>query len=363
LKPVLYLIANSEIGGAENATFTIMSNHKNYLPHAIFFSDGPMVERCKAAGIITTVLKSSVRLRKPWTFPLAAREISLYIRKNNIILIHSCMSYAYLVGAIAARLTKTTSVLFHHGPYGGKLDDFANRIGAPTLLTNSDFMVGRIKEKTGNIAFKIPLGISADNFKGNAESILKKPKGSRFVTCIGRIDRNKGQLTAIEGMKNLLKEDKTLRLVLIGSSLPGLESGYLSELKNSVFKNGIEDKVIFIESQKNIFPYLELTDIFLHCSFEEAHGLVILEAMSKGVPVVATNVGGIPEIIEEGVSGLLYEAGNGSMLGDKVEVLLQDEVLRKRLGEAGQEFSAENYSIENTIVAVEEVYKKILPTD
>jgi glycosyltransferase involved in cell wall biosynthesis len=94
-------------------------------------------------------------------------------------------------------------------------------------------------------------------------------------------------------------------------------------------------------------------------SIYEAFGIVLLEAMACGKPVVASNVGGIPFVVEEGKTGLLFESGNVEDLADKIVTILKDEELREKMGEAGRE-RAKEFTWDKIAERTVEVYKEIL---
>ena len=126
---------------------------------------------------------------------------------------------------------------------------------------------------------------------------------------------------------------------------------------------GIEDRVIFlgyIEDSK-LPEVFRMADIFVLPSVtSEAFGIVVLEAMASGVPVIATNVGGIPEIVKENEAGLLVPPGNELELRNAIQRLLQEEKLRRWYGSNGRRAVEEKYSWDRVVVKIEKTYEEVL---
>ncbi|MDK2854603.1 MAG: hypothetical protein PWQ92_1497 [Thermococcaceae archaeon] len=104
-----------------------------------------------------------------------------------------------------------------------------------------------------------------------------------------------------------------------------------------------------------------MADVFVLPSVSsEAFGIVVLEAMASGVPVVATDVGGIPEVVKENEAGLLVPPGNELELREAIQKLLNDEELRKQYGSKGRKAVEEKYSWDKVVVEIEKIYEEIL---
>lgn len=109
---------------------------------------------------------------------------------------------------------------------------------------------------------------------------------------------------------------------------------YEAYLRNMIAKLNVQRQVKFLGSvsREEKWKLYGLSDLFVLPSIHEALGLVILEAMSIGLPVIASNVGGIPEVVKEGYNGLLFEPSNWKDLADKITLLLNDDEMRERIG-------------------------------
>jgi L-malate glycosyltransferase len=143
------------------------------------------------------------------------------------------------------------------------------------------------------------------------------------------------------------------RLLLVGDGPDRVKAHDTAE------REGILDRVLFLGKQNSVSELLSCTDLFLLPSEMEAFGLVALEAMACGVPVVATRTGGIPEVVEDGVSGYLAPVGDVEAMGDAAVSLLEDPAAWQRFSEAARH-GAEHFSAERVVAEYESFYTEVL---
>jgi L-malate glycosyltransferase len=143
------------------------------------------------------------------------------------------------------------------------------------------------------------------------------------------------------------------RLLLIGD---GPDSG---RAQDTAAEQGVLERVIFLGKQNSVAELLSCSDLFLLPSENEAFGLVALEAMSCGVPVIATRTGGIPEVVDDGVSGYLAPVGDVAHMADAAITLLSDSMLWQRFSEAARE-GARRFSAEHVVTQYETFYSEVL---
>ena len=126
---------------------------------------------------------------------------------------------------------------------------------------------------------------------------------------------------------------------------------------------GIRQKVKFVGYVDNPFPLLAQSDIYICSSRFEGLPLSVIEAMALGIPSVATKVGGIPSIIQDGYTGLLVEPEDSDAIANAVLTLIENPKLRKKIGENGRSFVLKNFDIEKTAKEYEKIYFEILSQD
>jgi len=266
---------------------------------------------------------------------------------------------------------------------------YAEKLGIPRVLTNHSIPAGKhdgyFWETVGNLAYPvryyinkaevviavskaaanfisffvdyapikiIPNGIDTSKFKPNFDKENKELR----ILFVSRLVHRKGPHLLIRAFKRVIKKFDNVSLTFVGS---GYMKGTLEELAMSL---NITNKIKFLgdvpdESLPQVYSE---SDIFVLPSLHaESFGLVLLEAMASGLPVVATNVGGIPEVLEDGKEGFLVKPDERS-IADALIKLLEDENLRKAMGKNGRKKAVEKYDWKNVGEKIEETYKELL---
>ncbi|MBR42887.1 MAG: N-acetyl-alpha-D-glucosaminyl L-malate synthase BshA [Gemmatimonadetes bacterium] len=151
-----------------------------------------------------------------------------------------------------------------------------------------------------------------------------------------------------------IQERVPARLVMVGD---GPDRPKVSQLAREL---DIEDRVLFLGKRQAVEDLLSYADLFLLPSEEESFGLAALEAMASGAPVIATRAGGIPEVVEDGVSGRLLDVGDVTGMAEAGIRLLEDKDLRERMSSAGLEVAQSRYSTEIVVPQYEAYYERVL---
>lgn len=167
--------------------------------------------------------------------------------------------------------------------------------------------------------------------------------GELIITSIGSLIPRKGMNVLIKAAKYVIENVPRARFVIIGG---GNKDGYLKLAEDL----GIKDKVILTGLIKD-YPYhiLKATDLFVSASFAESFGLSIAEAQILGIPVVATEVGGVPEVVQDGKTGVLVSSGDSKSLAEAMTKVLCSKELRKEFSEAGKEWVREQFNLEDKV--------------
>lgn len=170
------------------------------------------------------------------------------------------------------------------------------------------------------------------------------------VGAASRLVPQKGLLNLIRTVAALCPEFPRLRLEIAGSG------PQLAELETEVAKQGLADRVRFTGWQQDLRAMFQDWDIFAMPSLEEGFGMAALEAMAEGLPVVATSIGGLPEIIEEGKTGYLVTPSDVTALADRLRLLLADKARRVEMGTAGRERARVYFSRDRMVAGISEIY-------
>ena len=174
------------------------------------------------------------------------------------------------------------------------------------------------------------------------------------IGTVGRFVAEKGQIFLVRAMARLAKLFPGLKCVFIG------EGSLKSDLEHTARSLGIGENCIFpgvFDEIENVYP---LMDLFVLPSIREPFGLVVLEAMATGTPVVATAAGGPADFLRSGVNGMLVPPKNAGALAEAIAELLSDPARRKRIAAAGFRTAHQRFGIRRTVGEIERVYLSLL---
>jgi glycosyltransferase involved in cell wall biosynthesis len=174
---------------------------------------------------------------------------------------------------------------------------------------------------------------------------------------IGHICRRKGQIHLIRALPTVLAQLPQTRLLLVGCDQNAKMLPYISKVKQEARRLGVDGQVIFAGSRQDIPEILAALDLFALPSLEEGHPLAVLEAMACRTPVVASAVGGLPEMTCSGKTGVLVPPGNSQALAAALLRLLGDGDLRRRLSTGAQEVVRRQFSPMSQVPQIEAVLR------
>lgn len=294
-------------------------------------------------------------------FILSFIDIYIKVKIWNIDIIHSNSS-VISIGAYVAKLAKTKHV-WHIREMGEEhyCSQFDKGKDKSLKIMNkySDrilFISQTIANKYSNVFTKKKSKIIYDGVKINQYK-LNKNRNNRIpiLVLVGLLYKNKGQEIAIKAIFYLKKSiNKIVKLQIIGNG-----PAYY-ELKELVKKLNICDQVFFMGYQENVYNYLLKADIGLMCSQHEAFGLVTVEYMLAGLPVIGSNSGGTREIVIDNETGYLYEPGNYLDLSTKIEDLLSNQSRMKEFGLEGCKRAKSEFSIEKMGNEMKMIYESLI---
>jgi hypothetical protein len=296
--------------------------------------------------------------RAPRHFSLVARTIAELepdlVYANTITLPH------WVLGARRARVP----VVVHTHESDTRMHQvFAGALAAPLLAADCVIAVSnaakafltqaipRLRHRTVVVYNGLP--IPPDDFPPP----LTEPTAR--LSVIGRLNSNKGQDLAIATVHELARRGRDVRLELAGDTFAGYE-GTERALREAVRDLGLEEVVTFAGFCPDIWDLMRRTDIVLAPSRTDSLPLVVIEAMLARRPVVAARVGGIPELIEDGVTGLLVPGDDIPIMIERTEALLDDPAAARRLGDQARAAAVERFGDERFKGEVVEVVENVL---
>jgi N-acetyl-alpha-D-glucosaminyl L-malate synthase BshA len=203
----------------------------------------------------------------------------------------------------------------------------------------------------------IPNFICGCHYKRQPQSPLRDeltPNGEKLLVHVSNFRPVKRPVDCVEILARVRAQGANARLVMVGDGPERSATIYRAEQLN------VKDDVIFVGKQANIPGYLGVADVFLLPSELESFGLAALEAQACEVPVIATRIGGIPEVVSEGETGYLSDVGDVQKMSEDTLRLLGDEDLRRAFGEKGRELAIQRYSSDKIIPQYIAFYEKVV---
>ena len=192
------------------------------------------------------------------------------------------------------------------------------------------------------------------------ESPKKKAKPfedkKTIIASIGTLNEQKGMQYLIQAMPKVLREFPDSELIIIG------QGPYKTELEKLAKKMKLSSKIKLTGFVKDVYDELQHVDVYVQPSVSESFGLAILQAMSMGLPIVATNTGGIPEVVTSGKTGILVEAKKPEVLANGLLELIRDHKKAQKMGKLGAEDASIKFNLKDMIIDLETVYVNMAET-
>ena len=379
---ILYVNNSADLYGASRALLRILSplQARGFEPVVILPERGPLLERMEALGIKVVVepglsivdrasCKSFRFVSFLLCFPLSVLRLYRLIRRERIALVHTNTAVmpspalaAWLAGVPHVWHMREMFDEFRSGwkLYWRYLHAFSTRIPCMSEAIAAQFPN---RSKTCVLFDGLPLEeYPRAALNSRSEAKAKFQLGTApVIGCVGRIKFvRKGQEVLVQAAALLKQRGLAAKLLLVGAPAPGNEE-HGERLRNLIHDLGLDGDVVLTGELADPKPAYAAMDIFVLPSAQaEPFGLVVLEAMAMGCPVVATAIGGPLSIVAEGETGFLVPPGDAKALADKLEVLLRDNALRERMASAGRARLEDKFSFANTVNELEVLYSEVL---
>ena len=305
----------------------------------------------------------------------------LITQHADIIHVHSYGYFQVNAAAFVKKIRKIPLVITPHfhpawSMWGGdqrkKVRGFYDRVIAKPVLEAADIIIGvsrhEIEQMKASLEFDhgkvryIPNGIDFSRFENIPSGHLFRemysiPDTSPVILYTGRLAVNKGLDTLLTSFADVRKEFPDCYLCLVGD-----DQGMGDKLRRQANELGIQKNVVFTgHIEETVFrDAYGAADVFVLPSEYEAFGIVLLEAMACKVLCVGTRVGGVPEVIRDGIDGLLVEYKDARSLARSMIKLLSDVELREKMGEAGRERVRREFTWSSVVDRIEEVYRELV---
>jgi glycosyltransferase involved in cell wall biosynthesis len=205
--------------------------------------------------------------------------------------------------------------------------------------------------------------VAAAELSGNTSSIRKELRlrgNDRLIGLVGNLSPVKGQLELLRAFAKVRQQVPGAALLIVGSTLFNRDDGYQQQLHAEVRSLGLEPHVRFLGQRDDVPAIMSELDLLVLNSRSEAFPLVALEGMTAGVPVLATAVGGLPELIMPAENGLLIPFGDEAKLIEAIQLLLKRPGFSGDLARRAREHVTQNYSVSKFVSSFEAIYTAVV---
>jgi glycosyltransferase involved in cell wall biosynthesis len=392
---VAILDHTAKLGGGEIALLNLVSrlDRQRFDPLVILFSDGPLKSKLESAGVRVIVEPLDRRIADTRKDALGGKtllrlldvvrslrfswHLSRVLIREKVEIVHTNSLKADILGGIAGRIAGLP-IIWH---VRDRIeDDYLPtsvarifRIAAKWLpdeiIANSASTLDTLRlpaRMRGNAVYSgIELAGRArvvhDGTHWLDGDFTSTTSVAPIVGLVGRITPWKGQDVFIRAAKAIHQQFPHARFQIIGAALFD-EQQYEQQCRQLVIDLQLDESVQFCGFRDNVPELVAAMDVLVHASTTgEPFGQVIVEGMAAGKPVVATNGGGVPEIVVDGVTGLLVPMGDADALASAVCSLLENPQKALAMGRAGFQRVHEHFTIERTVDRVQQIYDRLIP--
>jgi len=374
--PLLFVDHAQGIGGAEQSLLLLLEhlNSKEWQPHLVC-AEGELARRAKEKRITTHIL-GLPRLRRSTSALIDWMRGGIAIARigkaigARIIIANTVRSAFYTV--LPSKILGVHHIWYMRDFWLSEdrpKHQFIDYILKLAICSNSKLVIANsdATKKLIPCKHKITIynGIDLNNYFSNYEKINSSKEKYKLddiilVGMVGRLRPWKGQERFLRVLAQVMVSNPNVRGIIVGGDPFCVDNNYEKYLKQIAMKLNIYNKIVFTGHLNDIRPTLAAIDIFVHPGSPEPFGLVNIEAMAMGKPIVAFAHGALPEIVIHGQTGLLVPPGDEQAMAEAISALIHDPEQRIKLGYAGQERVKELFTIERTARKFEEVIKSLL---
>lgn len=360
---LLYLITRPDLGGAQTHVLDLIREFAcRYEVHLGVGCAGPLTDSVGQLGVSVHLLPNLIRALNPWRDIRAIHECSGLIQRVQPHLVHAHSSKAGIVGRVAARRCRIPAVFTAHGwgftpgtPVVRRLVALAaERLAAPLarrlicVSENDRQLALRFGVGTETSLVTIRYGAATD-LAPCADPAKHPPR----LIMVARFNEQKDQATLLRSIAVLKSRGVEVQVDFVGS---GPSLGMCKTLAEHL---GVDEQVRFLGDRNDVPHLLAAAQIFVLSTRYEGLPISILEAMRAGLPVIATCVGGVPEEVEDSVTGFLVPRADVAALAQAIFKLVDSPALRAQMGEAGRIRFAAEFTQERMLCQVDAIYQEV----
>jgi glycosyltransferase involved in cell wall biosynthesis len=387
---VFFVNPGRALGGAEHSLLLLLQGLREHgiASTVAVFGEGPFQERVSATGIPTVTLvlprgtRSAGRYRLPrgplGGAPLLAGALAAALRlvgqarRAGADLIHTNGMKAHLLGGLAGRLARVPVVWhlrdFPPEGWAGRMFDEATARLPEEILSPSGAVAASVRVRADRYPRVVPDPVDLARFRpGVSRDRIRREIGlagtDPLIGLVGHLTPWKGHDVFLSIARAVAAVLPAARFVVAGGEIYETHghAGYLDALQRRAFTLGLSERLLFLGVRDDVPELLAGLDVLVHCPVvPEPFGRVLAEAMAVGCPVVAARCGGIPEVVEDGVTGLLVAPGDVDAFVAAALRLVREPALRGRLAGAGRRRVEARFGVEAHTERVLEAYRSVL---
>ncbi len=372
-KKILYITSVGSHWGSEESLLNLIRHidRDQYEPYVLTVK-GSLQEKLEQHKIPYKIYESYTLTKKELiNFSCLILRLAYFIRKNKFALIHTNDIHSAQYSIAAAYLARVPAVLHIRNTDLERWLKWKNRvifklanniIAISNAVAISLIKIGVVEKKIQIIPnavelSKFHLSVSGESFRNE----IGIDKQTILVGIVGRIIPKKGQDIFIQAIPEIIKVYSNVKFVIVGEDTTQ-NGDFIDHLKKMVREIKQEKKVYFVGFKEDIQEIFKALDILVVPSRTEAFGRVVIEAMAVGTPVVATSVGGIIDIIEDGFNGAMVPVNNPKTIAHAVISLIADRIYYQKISQNGRKTVEKYYTIGSHINAVKKLYASLFST-
>lgn len=363
---ILYIEGSGNLaGGGQQSLLRLLRklDRKKFEPVLACPSKGSLTSRVESLGIKTKLFSGDSPKKNPFSFISSVKQVRNLIGESGIDLVHANTSRSALAGGLAGK-TLGIPVIWHvrviesEGAYDRFLASLCARLIAISYAVQKRF--NWLLKKHPEKVVVIHNGVDPQEFNpGISGAAIRReftlPPEAPVAGVVGNLIPWKGQECFVRAAPEVLKTISDARFLVVGD---GECRGRLEKLAGEL---GLKGKLIFTGERFDIPGLMAAMDVVVHSSITpEPFARVVIEAMATGKPVVAMNAGGVPEIIEDGVSGVLIPPQNPARMAGAIIDFFNNRAKAVEIGLTARRRIEENFSIEKNVRATEDLYLQVL---
>lgn len=371
---IIWFIDSLGMGGAERLMVPYLQQLQKKDVHlrvcAFQIKQGnPIAQQITALGVPVDLIPIP-HLRDGTAIP----RLYSYLRRQPAQLVHTQLEFANTIGTVAARLHRLPTVCTLH-----TIDELhpntkeARRLRLMwwVLRHGCQHLIAVSEGLRQHYLARLPLskqpfttlynGIDIERFSPQPASqrlthrqTYRLPANARVILTVAVLRQPKGVQYMIQALPQILQALPDVYYLVVGSG------DYEPELKKLAEEGGVSERVIFAGTQYNIPDWLAMSDLFVLPTLDDALPTVLMEAMASGLPIIASEVGGVPEMVISEENGLLLPPAQPNRLAQACIQLLQEPALAQKMGETGRTIAQKRFNLVRQADALEQIYHTLL---